>query len=536
MSNTPPDPELSEESPPTDSRRRAVQTAVETFLRHVRRVVTRGSTDAAPTPVLMADGGQADAKVIGHNQGSGQTVGVWGEVDSSNGCGFATPDDVRIDGTVLTNETDFTVEAGTQSTEIAQNVVLGHASNTVAGPDGGAAGVTIAGGGKDDGSTDRSHVAYDNYGTIGGGYDNQVGASDDTNQPGGTVSGGRNNTASGQDATVGGGGGNTASGGEATVAGGFENTASGAQATVAGGLGSTASGRQATVAGGFGNIASGYRATVGGGDGNTASGTRAIIPGGYSNEASGTRSFAAGSNALATEEGSFVWNGSDEFTDVESPAPSTFSVQAGNGIWLGTDFNPSIGSDRFIDTSTGAYLTDGGVWTDSCSVTEKERFTPTDSIDVLEKVDSLEVSTWQYRDDDGGARHMGPTAEQFHDTFGLGDDAHHIAPLDTAGVALTAIQGLSTQLEQKADRIEKLEADRDELQDDLDAKDDRIERLEADRDELQDSLDAKDDRIERLEADRDELEAENDELRERLAGIEAHLGLDGASGPAPADD
>ena len=466
MSNTPPDPELSEESPPTDSRRSAVQTAVETFLRHVRRVVTHGSpaTDAAPTPVLVTDGGQANAKVIGHNQQSGQTVGVWGEVDSSDGCGFATPDDVRIDGTIDTNETDFIVEAGTQSTEDAQNVVLGHASNDVAG---GTAAVTIAGGGKDDGSTDLSHVAYDSYGTIGGGYDNQVGASDGSFRFSATVGGGERNTASGRQATVGGGESNNASGFDATVAGGFANTASGA---------------------------------------------RAMIPGGENNEASGERSFAAGYNALATNDDSFVWNGSGPYEEVESPAPSTFSVQADNGIWLGSDRSPSIGSNRFIDTSTGAYLSDSGTWTDSCSVTEKERFTPTDSIDVLEKVDSLEVSTWQYSDDDGGARHMGPTAEQFHDTFGLGDDAHHIAPLDTAGVALTAIQGLSTQIDQKADRIK-------ELQDSLDAKDDRI-------DKLQDDLDAKDDRIERLEADRDELEAENDELRERLADIEAHLGLD----------
>ena len=223
-----------------------------------------------------------------------------------------------------------------------------------------------------------------------------------------------------------------------------------------------------------------------------------MIPGGEDNEASGKRSFAAGWRALATKDGSFVWSGSGSYGEVESPASYTFSVQADNGIWLGSDSSPSIGSNRFIDTSTGAYLSDGGTWTDSCSVTEKERFTPTDSIDVLEKVDSLEVSTWQYRDDDGGARHMGPTAEQFHETFGLGDDERHIAPLDTAGVALAAIQELSTE---------------------IDEKDDRIERLDADRDELQDNLDAKDDRI-------GELEAENDELRERLADIEAHLGLD----------
>ena len=115
-----------------------------------------------------------------------------------------------------------------------------------------------------------------------------------------------------------------------------------------------------------------------------------MIPGGEDNEASGKRSFAAGWRALATKDGSFVWSGSGSYGEVESPASYTFSVQADNGIWLGTDSSPSIDDGRFIDTSTGAYLSDGGTWTDSCSVTEKERFTPTDGIDVLEKVDSLE--------------------------------------------------------------------------------------------------------------------------------------------------
>ena len=306
MSNTPPDPELSEESPPTDSRRSAVQTAVETFLRHVRRVVTRGSpaTDATLTPVLMADGGQANAKVIGHNQGSGQTVGVWGEVDSPDGCGFATPDDVRIDGTVLTNETDFTVETGTQSTGNAQNVVLGHASNTVAGT----VGVTIAGGGQDNGSDDYSHVVYDGYGTIGGGYNNQVGTNDNTYQPAATVGGGRDNTASGEDATVGGGDGNTASGPDATVGGGESNTASGRQATVAGGDGNTASDGWATVGGGDDNTA-GYEATVGGGFSNTASGENATVGGGEDNTASGLDATVPGGTSGAAEsDDSFVWN------------------------------------------------------------------------------------------------------------------------------------------------------------------------------------------------------------------------------------
>ncbi len=65
-----------------------------------------------------------------------------------------------------------------------------------------------------------------------------------------TVSGGLNNTASGNNASVSGGSGNTASVSEASVSGGFSNTASGNDASVSGGSGNTASGLQASVSGG----------------------------------------------------------------------------------------------------------------------------------------------------------------------------------------------------------------------------------------------------------------------------------------------
>jgi hypothetical protein len=483
MSDTPPDPELSEESPPTDSRRSAVQTALETFLHHVRRVLTRGSpaTDAAPTPVLVTDGGQADAKVIGHNQESGQTVGVWGEVDSSDGCGFATPDDVRIDGTVLTNETDFTVEAGTQSTNAAQNVVLGHASNTVAG---GTVAVTIAGGGYDSGSTDRSHVAYDNYGTIGGGYNNQVGTSDDTYRPAATVAGGASNTASGYDATVGGGIANTASDQDATVAGGDSNTASGLGATVAGGLSNTASGNEATV---------------GGGADNTASGQDATVPGGV---------FGA-----AESNDSFVWNdGSSYHAIPNTDTDGLSSKKAVNGepvTGRGTFSVSAQGGVRFITGSNSVTYIDGGTtgWSTSSTRTAKTNIDPVDPQQVLDGVEDVEVATWEYKNDDGegaGTTHVGPMAEEFHGILDvdLGSSDEHINSLNADGTLFAAVQGLTERLNEQTDR------------------------LAEENEQLTQNLDAKDDRIERLEADRDELEAENDELRERLADIEAHLGLD----------
>ena len=42
---------------------------------------------------------------------------------------------------------------------------------------------------------------------------------------------------------------------------------------------------------------------------------------------------------------------------------------------------------------------------------------------------------------------MGPMAEDFHTTFGLGASDKHITNLDTSGVALASIQALHSQQE-----------------------------------------------------------------------------------------
>ena len=118
--------------------------------------------------------------------------------------------------------------------------------------------------------------------------------------------------------TVGGGAGNTASGSVATVGGGLDNVASSNSATVSGGSRNLASGPVATVAGGEANIASGYWATVGGG---------------YFNTAAGWFSFAAGEQAQALHNNSFVWSdgsgGSFSLT-----AANQFSVRAAGGVVL----------------------------------------------------------------------------------------------------------------------------------------------------------------------------------------------------------
>jgi hypothetical protein len=75
-----------------------------------------------------------------------------------------------------------------------------------------------------------------------------------------------------------------------------------------------------------------------------------------------------------------------------------------------------------------------------------------DNETILNKINSLTINQWNYKLEDQSVRHIGPFAEDFYDMFGVGNDSKHIASLDTAGIALVGIQGLSKKfadLEQK---------------------------------------------------------------------------------------
>ena len=399
----------------------AVHTAISAALARLRRVLAYSTTAADQRPPIVADGGQSDAKVIGHNtDSSGQTVGVWGEVDSTDGCGLATPDDARIDGDLLTNATGFTVQAGTTTTEDAQNIVAGHASNRVTDS---AVGATIAGGGYDDGSDDDANVVHDNYGTVGGGRENQAGSDDN-------------------------------------------------------------------------DAATAPYATVGGGGDNTASGQGATVPGGEFGAAEDSRSF--------------VWNDGTEYhaiPNTEFDGLSSNKKVNGEPVTGSNTFSVSAtGGVRFITGSSSVtYIESGSTgWTTSSSRAVKTNVDPVDPQEALDGVDSLEISRWEYEGEDGdgtGKTHVGPMAEQFHDAFEVGTDEDDttINAIDRGGVALAAIQGLSSQLAEKDERIEGQQAQIDDQQEHIDA-----------------------------------LEAENAELRKRLTAVETRLGMDDAA--ASGDD
>lgn len=259
-----------------------------------------------------------------------------------------------------------------------------------------------------------------------------------------TVAGGHGNAVASQMGFVGGGERNFADGYAAVVAGGTASLAKGDNSSVAGGGGNFASGPYSFVGGGGPNFSTGQNATIAGGGLNTASGSYATIPGGYANQASGSYSFSAGFNGTASGENSFalgtrakashhysfVWGGSPD-VDTNTLATGDFVVYAPTAVRL---FAGPPGSG-------GCTLTSGSGWACASDRELKENIQPADTRELLNRIASLPVSTWNMKGATG-IRQIGPMAQDFRAAFGFGADDKTITTTDAQGVAFAAIQGL----------------------------------------------------------------------------------------------
>ena len=112
-------------------------------------------------------------------------------------------------------------------------------------------------------------------------------------------------------------------------------------------------------------------------------------------------------------------------------------------VWFGNGF-----PGQNMSTSTGAYLSSGGVWTNNSDSARKTAVQPIDPKSVLRAVTQMPITSWRYLDEDPAVRHIGPMAQDFHAAVGYGMDDKSIGTVDADRVALAAIQGLNTKLEQ----------------------------------------------------------------------------------------
>ena len=191
---------------------------------------------------------------------------------------------------------------------------------------------------------------------------------------------------------------------------------------------------------------------MGGGE-NTASGAVSIVVGGANNIAGGDFSFAAGLQAKAEHNGTFVWADSN-FNDVTSTATNQFVVGA------------QAGAHFLFDTDAGATTPGAG---NNCSITEagglsctsdrnsKENLAMQNGREVLEKLAGMPIYKWNFISDETATTHMGPMAQDFYASFEVGNSDLMISTIDLDGVSLAAIQGLYQLNQAQAGEIAALQ-------------------------------------------------------------------------------
>lgn len=81
---------------------------------------------------------------------------------------------------------------------------------------------------------------------------------------------------------------------------------------------------------------------------------------------------------------------------------------------------------------------------------------PVNGFEVLTKLTALPVSTWRYRWEPAGVRHLGPMAQDWHAAFELGQGETTIPLVDAHGVLLVAIQALHRQLDELRAEVDQL--------------------------------------------------------------------------------
>ncbi|MDJ0608825.1 MAG: tail fiber domain-containing protein [Kiloniellales bacterium] len=108
-----------------------------------------------------------------------------------------------------------------------------------------------------------------------------------------------------------------------------------------------------------------------------------------------------------------------------------------------------------------------GTLTEGSDVNAKRDIAPVDGASVLTQVASLPVSTWRYKDDQTGARHVGPMAQDFYAAFGLGSDDTRISPRDVASVALVAVKELQEVVRETQGELREKETEIASLKDRL---------------------------------------------------------------------
>jgi len=143
----------------------------------------------------------------------------------------------------------------------------------------------------------------------------------------------------------------------------------------------------------------------------------------------------------------FQTNNSDNFLiNLLGSGGNEFSIRKTGIVTMGPG-----GVHNFLLDATGN-LTIKGTLNQASDRGIKKELKDIDPQEILTRVATLPITTWQYRDGPE-VRHIGPMAQDFYRLFNVGSDDKTISVTDASGVALASIKALNTRCRELQKRV-----------------------------------------------------------------------------------
>ncbi len=333
--------------------------------------------------------------------------------------------------------------------------VIGGASNNTVTP--GVNGATIGGGGQEH---SLPNSVTDDFGTVSGGERNTAGDNAGTtlDRMYATVSGGIGNTASGTLSTVPGGANNTAQGDYSLAAG------QRAQALHQGSF--VWSDSTTSFPNSFSSTAANQfliNATGGVGIGTNAPAARLHVRG-ASNDLNVPIALV---ESTGNQVGLSFRSGTDGHARIRSDINGNLVFATLTGMDKDIHFRAGddVNTDMLIDGASGNVTISGALTVTSCTGCSppsdrnlKANFSPANPRFILNRLASIPIQTWNYKNEPTAVRHIGPMAQDFSAAFGYGTNDKSLNTVDANGVTMAAIQGLYQQNQELKGVVTQLRA------------------------------------------------------------------------------
>ena len=199
----------------------------------------------------------------------------------------------------------------------------------------------------------------------------------------------------------------------------------------------------------------------------------------FANPGTGLRISKQGSGVVElelTNEGSMTiaGNGATKFTLDNVAANSEWAMaNVGDSLRLSKQGSGVVEMELFSNGN----MTIAGALTQLSDVHAKTAISELDPDEILGLVAQLPVTRWEYKNA-LGEKHIGPMAQDFYAAFGLGASETGISTIDTAGVALVAIQALVEKNKSLEIAIEELRRENQAIAARQQEKLDKVDQLE----------------------------------------------------------